>query len=296
MAQPNVRVNPTLTVLDMYNAPPPNATGIRGLFNKTWSGYLILDKTKPFALPPTSYPTVHAEYIVPVAQQAPGTCKSTWNYASAWIGVDGSSGLPHGKSTDIAQAGILMGASCTETNYYAWYEWYPNLATEIDNGTFPVRPGDVIDVALTVVDSIDVKLQMINYTEDKVVSLDMPAPPKVSLLGDSVEWIIETPTVSGKIWPLTYYTQMAWSQNYATAAVPDYPNYSPDPGGAPSGLSICDQSALNHLSSYMYSITMGSKAQEESVVGATNPDVLCFVDANSDEAGDTGSDLWFSNS
>jgi hypothetical protein len=66
-----------------------------------WSGMAIIDANDPFTLE-----WVKANFMVPVAQQANGSCTGTPEYGSAWVGIDGAG------SSDVMQDGIEFDAYC----------------------------------------------------------------------------------------------------------------------------------------------------------------------------------------
>ena len=60
-----------------------------------------------------------------------------------------------------------------------------------------------------------------NYSTGQVVEYQLTAPSGTSLVGNSVEWIVERPTVGGGLATLTNYIDSAWPNgialNYQTA-------------------------------------------------------------------------------
>ena len=217
-------------MLSQRDAPPRIANGaVPGLAAEAakvttvnWSGYAIVDARNPFK----SGTTVYGEWVVPVAQQAAGTCTGTWAYSSAWVGIDGFT------SSDVLQAGIEVDALCrngsTTAFYSAWYEWFPDVETRIRN--LQISPGNVIGVEVWNSGPTVGNAYIVNYTTRQSVSLQFNAPPGTSLVGDSVEWVVERPQVNGSFAALTHYVAEPFNFCHAAASGGTY-----TPGASPSG-------------------------------------------------------------
>jgi hypothetical protein len=187
-----------------------------------WSGYAVVDGQNPFQ----SGTTVYGEWVVPVAQQQAGTCTGTWSYSSEWVGIDGFT------SSDVLQAGIEVDAFCgngsTMAFYSAWYEWYPDVETRITN--LPIAPGNIIGVEVWNTGPTQGNAYIVNYTTQQSVSLAFNAPAGTSLVGDSVEWIVERPQVNGAFADLTHYVAEPFNFCHAAAGAATY-----SPGASPTG-------------------------------------------------------------
>ena len=187
-----------------------------------WSGYAIVDNQNPFQ----SGTTVYGEWVVPVAQQAAGACTGAWDYSTEWVGIDGFT------SSDVLQAGIEVDAFCSNgstTGFYsAWYEWYPDVETRITN--LAISPGNVIGVEVWNSGPTQGNAYVVNYTTQQSVSLAFTAPAGTTLVGDSVEWVVERPQVNGGVASLTHY--IAEPFNFCHAAVGSG-TYAP--GASPTG-------------------------------------------------------------
>lgn len=193
--------------------------------SNNWSGYAIVSSSNPFKLE-----AIQANFITPVAQQAFGTCTSSYRYASAWVGIDGFN------SNDVLQDGIEFDATCSHGSttpfYAAWYEWFPNPETRISN--FKVLPGDAIYVEVWNTSSTAGNAYILNYTTNVKVQIAFKAPNGTKLEGNSAEWIVERPGVNGGLATLTNYVEMAFTNNVAWNYTSGKPtNYFP--GSAPSG-------------------------------------------------------------
>jgi hypothetical protein len=167
---------------------------LAGLTNATsanWSGAVDF--------PPTgaAYFWAAGQWTVP-NPHAPG---SGAYYASEWVGIDGWN------SADVCQAGtetqITNVLWFTVKNVYPWWEWFPSGEVAITN--LPVAAGDVMYCLICVSASNAASIYLSNQSTGDGTSFDITAPSGTSLVGDSVEWIIERPGVNGTTASLSEY-------------------------------------------------------------------------------------------
>jgi hypothetical protein len=221
MLASKVRVIPQLKMTNVRHGPmkPANQTpevqeGIGHTNN--WSGAVATNGVTSYGA--GSFQRVFADWVVPVAEQAIGACTNGWDYSSSWVGIDGYG------SGDVLQAGTEADALCFKsiygsqidlTNYYPWYEWYPNNSVQITN--LPVAPGDDMFVHVWQTSSTQGNAYLVNQNTNQWVSIPFTAPtnPKTTLVGNSAEWIVERPTVNGVLTWLTNYTQDFFADGYA---------------------------------------------------------------------------------
>jgi hypothetical protein len=193
--------------------------------SSNWSGYSVVDGARPF-----QNEEIYAQYTVPVAQQAFGACTGGWDYGSAWDGIDGNG------SSDVLQAGIEFDAFCNgstrATLYSSWYEWAP--LGEVRIGNLPVAPGDVIRSIVWNTSPTVGHADVINYTTNEQVRVQFNAPRGTSLDGNSVEWIVERPTVGGSLANLTNYVGDPFTFTFAFNTAGTKTNYY-YPGSNPTG-------------------------------------------------------------
>src|SRR6266852_9847638 len=98
-----------------------------GSFTSTnWSGYAVTGASG-------SVSDAKGSWTVPAIQ---GTCPSTNQYSSFWVGIDGFS------SGTVEQTGTDSDCQNGSPTYYAWYEFYPKPSFIASGIT--VHPGDVI--------------------------------------------------------------------------------------------------------------------------------------------------------
>ncbi len=223
-----VRVLPVLRQTDIRHGPSRDrgitaTTGLSG----NWSGYVLLNGVTSYV--PTSFDAILADYVVPAAQQAFGTCSSKLVYSSTWVGIDGEG------SNDVLQAGTESDASCsgstTQAYYDAWYEWAPDAEVVVNN--FPVNSGDDIYVEVWSSGATTGHAYMIDYTSNQSFNVTFSAPAGTSLVGNSAEWIVERPTVGGSLSTLANYVQDFMSDAY----VGDFGAHESQPGAPASGVA-----------------------------------------------------------
>lgn len=112
---------------------------------------------------------------------------SDYYAAAAWIGIDGWS-----NQNALLQAGIVMEINKSVSNelvFRPWYEWWPKEAMFVD---IPMGPGDDIQVEVVMFNATDGKMFLQNLSQGEWVARKLKSPrPNASLVGDSVEWIVE---------------------------------------------------------------------------------------------------------
>jgi len=219
LARSNRAHGPTLgsQSIVLSNSTPAVASAVNSaLGSYNWSGYL--DTNTDGAL----FTSVFAQYVVPRAQQAPGTCTGGWDYSSTWVGLDGAGA----GANDVLQAGTYADAYCgpsededssssqtTATSYSAWYEWYPMNATNISGLT--VKPGDNMFVAVWSTSPTTGGVFVVDFNTQQYVSVNLTAPAGVQVAGGSAEWVLECPSISGNLATLTNYISEYVSGAYA---------------------------------------------------------------------------------
>lgn len=217
-------------------------------YSSNWSGYVDLSGATKYGS--TSYYYLVNDMVVPVATQAYGACNGTWDYGSAWNGIDGWG------SGDVLQAGVEFDAYCSGTTkasfYSAWYEWYP--FGEVRISSLPANPGDDIFVEVWHTSSTQGYAYLVNYNTDQAVEVGFTAARGTSLIGNSAEFVVERPTVGGTLATLTnYIADPFWTAYAYTEGSVLY-----DPGNAKkvimldgSGKAISYPSLLNSKSFLM---------------------------------------------
>ena len=207
-----VENRPASNVKNFAAAPPAGSNSVN-TYSGNWSGFALY---APYGTFTTNYAFTVSEFVVPAVQQAFGVCTGTWDYSSIWTGFDGFG------SGDVLQAGIEADAYCSNgffgqiksTFYSAWYEWYPAGSVRI--GNVAVSPGDMMGVEVWYTTTApNGHAYIINYDTQQSVSLAFNIPSGTVYIGNSVEWIVEAPSVSGSQATLSNYIAAAANYNYA---------------------------------------------------------------------------------
>ena len=215
------RVVPHLLQTNIYHRPMLTAGPI--IKNKSlsynWSGRALARKK-----PVPAFTSTMGTWMVPLAQQAFGTCSGAWDYSSQWVGIDGFS------NDYLFQAGSSADAYCdggsTSTSYFPWIEWLPAASYEIvqtNEEPFPFAPGDQLIVTVTATDWSDGQssngtLSYTDVTQNWQVSGALTAGDigGTYVVGDSAEWIVERPEVDGELSTLANYVSDPWFDGSAT--------------------------------------------------------------------------------
>lgn len=243
-----VKVNPVLQMTNIFHGPvrntktPSNSTGT----SYNWSGSVDFSGASSYGS--SSFYYLYAEYVVPIAEQAYGACTGSWDYSSAWIGIDGDG------SGDVLQAGTESDAYCsgsTKSSYYsAWYEWYPYGSVRIG---FPVAPGDDLFVEVWNTSSTQGYMYMVNYQTNQYTEIGFTAPSGTHLVGNSAEWVVERPSVGGSLATLTNYI----STYFSNAGAYTFSNAFYQPGSSSAlQLTMLDNSGK----AISYPTTLGTNA------------------------------------
>ena len=228
------RLAPSLQAVALYHGPIRRAANGPNATSTNWSGYVVASQAFNFGA--QSLTGVHGVWTVPVAQPAYGACAATPNgapvFSSTWVGLDGNG------SADVLQAGTESDAACAQgqvASYAtAWYEWYPFNEVRITN--LPVAAGSAMYVYVWASSATQGHAYVANITTRQAVSVAFAAPPGTSLVGNSAEWIVERPSVSGTLADLTNYVQELFADARAHDATHHdyYPGNALVPGAQPA--------------------------------------------------------------
>ncbi|HXW72464.1 MAG TPA: G1 family glutamic endopeptidase [Methylocella sp.] len=228
MADPKKRVQTTLMQTKIRHGPArklnvsPTSGPVHGvgtLQSSNWSGTAVYDPSDRFKVE-----AIFGAFVVPAARQAVGVCDGGWDYASFWVGIDGLAS----NSNDVLQAGFDSDAYCaangTSTCYCAWIEWFPNNAIYVN---FPFSPGDLIWIEVWNTSATTGYAYLYNYSTEQYASYVLTPPAGTALVGNSVEWIVERPSIGSGTTLATLanynatsmYSGFAWNYN---ASSPTY--------------------------------------------------------------------------
>jgi Peptidase A4 family len=236
MSGPRVAGKGILTHTTIKNGPVQRAgsatpnlnSGVYGISSYNWSGsadYLITNLANIEA--------IYTYFVVPQAHQRYGYCTGGWDYSSIWPGIDGFYA-----SADVLQGGVEVDSLCFNGNmsqsfYSAWVEWYPNYETRV---SYPeVHPGDEVFVQVWNTSATNGYVYIYNVSTNAAGQYQLTAPAGTMLSGNTVEWVVERPSVGGSLATLTNYTDVplysgfAW--NYSVSSPTYYNPYSSPPSG-----------------------------------------------------------------
>lgn len=229
------RIVPTLVQSPVFHGPiqaptSQNNSALVGAYN--WSGYMTT-KVVTAQSDPAAFSTVSADYVIPVASQAYGSCTGGWAHSSTWVGLDGAG------SPDVLQAGSEadafclsdpagLGAPATSQFYSAWFEWFPFSPVRITN--LAVAAGNDLYVAVWSTGPQTGNAYILNYNTGQYATVALTAPDGVSLVGNSAEWIVERPGSGDNPTPLTNYASEYFSE--ASAFDNSGNNFGPGSSGS----------------------------------------------------------------
>jgi hypothetical protein len=158
-----------------------------------WSGYAVTGAKG-------SVNDVKGSWVVPAIQ---GTCPSTNQYSSFWVGIDGYD------SNTVEQVGTDSDCQNGVPVYYAWFEFYPHLSYTIN--TITVKPGDVI--------SAEVKYGggsfTVTLTDESNPGTFSTSTKMNNAQRSSAEWIAEAPS-GGGIQPLADFGSIGFGADYTS--------------------------------------------------------------------------------
>jgi hypothetical protein len=208
-------VAPVLTRTNIFNGPArmvgpsvpsETANNVVTATSSNWSGESVVNSTNPFKLE-----AIIGVFAVPTAHQAIGSCTGATDYSSEWPGIDGNG------SGDVLQAGVEVDAFCsggTTTSFYsAWIEWFP--LDEVRVSSPAISPGDLVYVQVWNTSPTSGYAYFYDYTTAVSAEYVLTAPSGTTLVGDSIEWIVERPGISGGLATLTNYLDVPWSYGVA---------------------------------------------------------------------------------
>lgn len=178
----------------------------RGTSRSTnWSGYAAYNSTFNRAKGDWFVPQVNCSSVK--GQQLAIT--------TAFVGIDGYD------SNTVEQAGTDSDCVGRNSSYVAWYEFYPDRAIFLDQGTNPVSPGDPMHAEVSVSGSTaTLHLQNLSSSHPWTMSPQSLSSPNFAF--SSAEWIVESP--ASKLAP---FTQVDFSNASAANGGSDQPiNYS----------------------------------------------------------------------
>lgn len=172
-----------------------------------WGGYAVTAATNTVTV-------VQATWKVPAISGASGTTcpdsDTTWYDAAVWIGIDGYS------SSTVEQTGTSSDCYYGQTNYYAWYEFYP--AGSVNTG-LTISPGDKMSATVSYSGGL-FTATIKDTTTGK--SFTSPATAVSGALRNSAEWIEESAYYNGFL-ALTHVGTVSFSAATVTISGVTHP-------------------------------------------------------------------------
>jgi len=205
LSRPLTYITPQLRVRPEIKRDP---SGKGGATSGNWSGGVLFTGA-PFVW-------ILGQWTVPSVM--PGASGDGDWWSVAWVGIDGWN------SPDVLQAGTGQHVSrkngVVKTEYFAWYEWFPNSWTEITN--LPIHPGDAISASVRYLGIVNGKPQgsasLTNLTTGVSTTITFVAPAGTTLQGNCAEWIMERPGINGALANLPEYGHITFSDCFACSA------------------------------------------------------------------------------
>jgi hypothetical protein len=192
--------------------------------SSNWSGYVVTPSTSG-----TKYKTVSGSWVVPQ-----GDCSSGAGYEATWVGIGGYKS----RSQALEQTGTEFDCAADGTaKYSAWYELVPAPGKDLK---MTVKPGDTIDVAVTV-NAKRVTILLRNRTHKatfkKTFTMSSPLPDV-----STAEWIQEAPSACNSAGqcaqlPIDNFGTVSFLRASATTARGHKGTIS-DPGWSPTTIQL----------------------------------------------------------
>jgi Peptidase A4 family len=166
-----------------------------GSFQSTnWSGYAVTGASGSVSI-------AKGSWVVPAIQ---GSCTSTAQYSSFWVGIDGFN------SGTVEQTGTDSDCQNGAPTYYAWFEFFPHPSFLINGMT--ITPGD----HMTAQASFNGRSFTVTITDTTTGATFSTSSRVRGAQRSSAEWIAEAPSSSGGILPLANFGTVNFSSCTAT--------------------------------------------------------------------------------
>ncbi|KNG80337.1 peptidase A4 family protein [Aspergillus nomiae NRRL 13137] len=149
----------------------------RRTYSLNWAGAVLHNPA-----PSAAYTYVSATITVPTPTPSPSD-STTYQAASAWVGIDGVT-----STNAILQTGFDLYVIEGNPLIDAWYEWYPGFARYYAD--FTVNPGDVIVASVNVTAPDEGVCLIQNQSTGETVSETVYAPDSsATVVGWDAEWV-----------------------------------------------------------------------------------------------------------
>jgi hypothetical protein len=161
-----------------------------------WSGGVV------YAPQGQSFTWVQGDWVCPNVY-APTQNQAYYNVS--WIGIDGDG------SADVCQAGMVCEVTNNSRTINPWHEWFPSSWVNITN--LLILPGDMISMLICTAGagSTSATIAFANVSSGLATSYTITAPTGTKLVGNSAEWIVETPGINGQLAQMPDYGEVFFS-------------------------------------------------------------------------------------
>jgi hypothetical protein len=165
---------------DRSSEPPAARAAARESIN--WSGYVLTGA-------PGQFRSVSGSWAVPAV-----TCGAEDTASATWTGIGGGTT----EDPTLIQAGTFQDCFDGAAEYSAWWEAIPAPAVNagggpLDEGSFPVQPGDHIVVTIDGSDLTVWRITIQNTTRNATFETTVP----YGSAGATAEWVEEAPVSAG---------------------------------------------------------------------------------------------------
>ncbi len=170
---------------------------VRRLTSLDWAGYVVVSDQGD---PQPVVVGVSGTWIVPRVRASVDD-----RFCAAWVGIGGQ------LDSTLIQTGVEQDSVNGQVTYSAWYELLPDI--EVTITTLNVSPGDKIKASINLVDSVTNKwsIELEDVTKGQRFSHEFFY--ESSRL--SAEWIVERPTVDGRLSTLADFGNLTFTEAQA---------------------------------------------------------------------------------
>lgn len=200
------RIIPQLKQTDVYHGivkqlsvEKSTGAGPTPATSQNWSGFAVEDRANIFGV----QGGVWGWFVVPKAMDC--TVPDIFHSAN-WVGLDGFN------SNDVLQTGTETDVDCVAGRAlsYVWIEWFPNPSIAVSN--LGATPGDLLFVMAQWSNNSTPppELTIFNFSTKKSAHFTMTPPAGTQPVGNSIEWIVERPSINGALTKLTPFYENPW--------------------------------------------------------------------------------------
>lgn len=185
----------SMSTLEMLLGAFTSKAHVQSLISLTWSGYVV---SSDFSYPTPEVIGVSAHWVVPYV-----TLSVSNTYSSAWIGIGGQF------DNSLIQIGTEHDSVNGKERILAWYELLPDYAVNIPMN---ISAGDYMSASINLIDNSTGLWLMRIANLSNGESFSKNVYYNSTLL--SGEWIVERPTLNGKVSELANFGVVTFTEAY----------------------------------------------------------------------------------